>query len=887
VARTQITGDQVKDATIQRKDLDVTTTGQAVATKVVAGDNISISSTGVDSGTGDVTVSVTGLATVATGGALDDLSDVVITSATTNQVIKYDGSAWINSALPEASSSVAGIVTTGTQTFSGKKTHTTSSVSDTPLTITRPASANNYGLVVRDSSNMRLVGIGRDANYSGGHNYDSSVSPALIEIGSTRYGHVTLAYNETQGTLSILSKSSTNTLELVPEDGGYGLTKLTIVRAPSFTASVGKWNFNVLSGNSSAINFNAPTGVGINLGDADVLGGSFHVKSNASTRKGVIVQAHASQTANLLEVQNSSGTALFTIDKDGSVAAGTVPVARVSGLATVATSGDYTDLSNTPSIPSALDDLSDVVITSASIGQLIVHDGTQFVNSKTISSDLTINGLTIGRGLGNVDSNAAFGKSALGKSNSSGVNNVAVGAFAGFDLTSGADNVFIGWGAGASCTGGLGNVAIGKQANVSTGSAGAVAIGYGALASGDYGTALGANASAGAYCLNIKFGNATRISGDSSGQIGINEVAPGAQLQITSGAAARKGLIVKAAASQTANLLEVQDSADNAIFTVDPTGTLNIRNTAGSYLSIGLIDGIFSTLRIGRANGTKGSGYNLWIGDQAGFRYADNSGSGNNQNTGVGHLALRGSGVTTAMNGNANVALGYAAGQNVSGTFPNACFNTLIGASAAQTLTTGSSNIVIGWEADCGATANYQIALGVGAETTGADAVAIGRNASAAENCMDIRFGNASRITGDSSGNVAIANTLSAKQYTETSVNAFNTALSPSSGTLTVDVSSAGAVFGALDASVTTWAFTNVPTDNSKVITVTVVLDGNASYTYGDACSVNGSAITDGVMWQDGSPPASTDGMDMVTFVIAKDSAGTIKVFGYGTTNFS
>ena len=139
----------------------------------------------------------------------------------------------------------------------------------------------------------------------------------------------------------------------------------------------------------------------------------------------------------------------------------------------------------------------------------------------------------------------------------------------------------------------------------------------------------------------------------------------------------------------------------------------------------------------------------------------------------------------------------------------------------------------------------------------------------------------------NASGNMTSSGRVDAKQYTETSVNAFDTALSPSSGTLTVDVSSAGAVFGALDASVTTWAFTNVPTDNSKVTTVTVVLDGNASYTYGDACSVNGTAITDGVMWQDGSAPASTDGMDMVTFVIAKDSAGTVKVFGYGTTNFS
>ena len=405
---------------------------------------------------------VDGLSTVATSGDyndlintpsvgasdLDGLSDVTLTSSASGEFLKYNGTNWVNSSLPEASSSVAGIVTTGTQTFAGKKNYTTSSASDTPLTITRPASADNYGLVVRNSSNMRLVGIGRDANYSGGHNYDSSVSPALIEIGSTRYGHATLAYNETQDTLSILSKSSTNVLELVPEDGGYGLTKLTIVRAPSFTANVGKWNFNVQHpvGSAGAINFNAYNGVSINLADSDALEGSFHVKSNASTRKGVIVQAHASQTANLFEAQNSAGTTLFSVNKDGRV---------------------------------------------------------------------------------------------------------------------------------------------------------------------------------------------------------------------------------------------------------------------------------------------------------------------------------------------------------------------------------------------------------------------------------------------------------DAKQYTETSVNAFDTALSPSSGTLTVDVSSAGAVFGALDASVTTWAFTNVPTDNNKVTTVTVVLDGNASYTYGDACSVNGTAITDGVMWQDGSAPASTDGMDMVTFVIAKDSAGTVKVFGYGTTNFS
>lgn len=129
--------------------------------------------------------------------------------------------------------------------------------------------------------------------------------------------------------------------------------------------------------------------------------------------------------------------------------------------------------------------------------------------------------------------------------------------------------------------------------------------------------------------------------------------------------------------------------------------------------------------------------------------------------------------------------------------------------------------------------------------------------------------------------------TVHSARYTETVANAFNTSLSPSSGTLTIDTSLGNAVLGALSASVTTWAFTNVPTDNSKITTVTAVVAGNASYTYGDACSVNGSSVTGGIMWSGGSAPTATAGTDIITFVIVKDSAGTVKVFGSGTTNFS
>jgi hypothetical protein len=56
MAITVLRGAQIKDATIQRVDLDTSTAGQAVIAKVVQGTGITISSTGADSGTGDVTI---------------------------------------------------------------------------------------------------------------------------------------------------------------------------------------------------------------------------------------------------------------------------------------------------------------------------------------------------------------------------------------------------------------------------------------------------------------------------------------------------------------------------------------------------------------------------------------------------------------------------------------------------------------------------------------------------------------------------------------------------------------------------------------------------------------------------------------------------------------
>ncbi len=56
--RTQIRTNNIEDAGVLRDDLNITTAGQSVIRKIVQGTGISISSTGADSGTGDVTVNL-------------------------------------------------------------------------------------------------------------------------------------------------------------------------------------------------------------------------------------------------------------------------------------------------------------------------------------------------------------------------------------------------------------------------------------------------------------------------------------------------------------------------------------------------------------------------------------------------------------------------------------------------------------------------------------------------------------------------------------------------------------------------------------------------------------------------------------------------------------
>jgi hypothetical protein len=70
-----------------------------------------------------------------------------------------------------------------------------------------------------------------------------------------------------------------------------------------------------------------------------------------------------------------------------------------------------------------------------------------------------------------------------------------------------------------------------------------------------------------------------------AGLVGIGTSGPGATLGILCGAAANKGLLVKAAASQSANLMEVQNSAASILFAVEADGDIRTsRASSGTTL---------------------------------------------------------------------------------------------------------------------------------------------------------------------------------------------------------------------------------------------------------------------------------------------------------------
>ena len=238
MSRTEIKSIQIKDQEVKRSDLNDTVSGQAVVKRLIAGTGITLSSTGIDTGTGDVTISssveggITSLnsltATTQTFATGTSGTDFNISSSTSTHTFN----------IPDASSSNRGLITTGTQTIAGTKTFSSTisgSIDGNSATSTKLATA-------------RDISVTGDATWSvsfdGSANASSSLTLANSGATAGTYksvtvdvkGRVTAGTNPTTFSGYGISDTSANLASAITDETGSG--SLVFATSPTLVTPI-------------------------------------------------------------------------------------------------------------------------------------------------------------------------------------------------------------------------------------------------------------------------------------------------------------------------------------------------------------------------------------------------------------------------------------------------------------------------------------------------------------------------------------------------------------------------------------------------------------------------------------------------------------------------
>lgn len=289
------------------------------------------------------------------------------------------------------------------------------------------------------------------------------------------------------------------------------------------------------------------------------------------------------------------------------------------------------------------------------------------INETTAGNGVVIDGITVGRGAGDVSTNTAVGASALA-ANTTGASNTAIGESA---LSTNITNSF--------------NTAVGRNAlqdNTANSNTAVGTFAGGNNTTGSSNTFLGSSAG---------FSQTTATQNTSIGSL--------AGYAVTTGS---NNVLV----GQNAGYQFTFDPVNPPnVFTTGITtasGSVVIGQDAGSYANgINTIVGYQSHRRNGVENATLGY-------QTLGYGYYHFGASTNSYNVAVGHQALRvANGVLNSVavghkalysttSGDNNVAFGYQAGLNVTTGANNAFFGYVAGTDAVANISTTSNNIVMG-----------------------------------------------------------------------------------------------------------------------------------------------------------------------------------------------
>ena len=205
---------------------------------------------------------------------------------------------------------------------------------------------------------------------------------------------------------------------------------------------------------------------------------------------------------------------------------------------------------------------------SATARGLVTINNQVFNGSKTFSSDLNVNGLTIGKGAGQNDQNTAIGNSALGSG--TGTRNTAVGysALLNYSGTSFDNNSGIGYNNMVSLTSGQQNTSIGAETMMS-------------VTTGSKNTAIGAQT-----FLNSTGDDNTGLGYHTGSTIttGTRNTLIGSEADVSSGSFTNATAIGYTASVDASNKIQLGNTSVTSVSTSGKltTGTVTYPNTDGT-----------------------------------------------------------------------------------------------------------------------------------------------------------------------------------------------------------------------------------------------------------------------------------------------------------------
>jgi predicted acyltransferase (DUF342 family) len=428
-----------------------------------------------------------------------------------------------------------------------------------------------------------------------------------------------------------------------------------------------------------------------------------------------------------------------TLDVTGDTSVSTFDSTGATSIATTEGAVNIASIGQTTTVKGAFDVSGASQLQGLHVATTLdVSGATVIYNTLNVSEDATINGLTVGKGKGSINTNTAIGTNTLLNNNTTGSAwyNTAIGFWSLYDNTSGKENTATG----------MHSLRFNKTGNHNT------AFGSYSLKQnidGDYNTALGYNAGN----INILGINNTYIGSNANANTGLTELSNSTAIgynakvdvsnQIMLGTS-NETVVIPGDASFNSDLKVGGDITVLGALDLDGDVSLNSKlfvanDISVNSISIGIGGGDISTNTVVGNNSMQA---NTTGSNNTSFGFNANTLlNGGNENTAIGSLAL-----STAVDANKNTAVGYNALSGSNST--QSTTNTAIGANAGSNNSLGNSLTFLGADTGIDLTTNtYEksTAIGAGAIITASNQIVLGPSPAAAGSTIHL---NAASITG-------------------------------------------------------------------------------------------------------------------------------------------